>query len=222
VPCYVGQMAERTYTDDQVREILRRAVEQGTGTGGLGRDDLVAAAGDVGIAPEAVDAAIAARETETELKEERAKLQRERRQGLASAFSTWAIVNTGLFGIDWATGGGWWFYWPLGTWGIALALRLKGELFADPADDRKAAERRVQLRRRQREREQAEARRERARKQRQGSGGLEGVVERGVEELLGAAARRIAGVRVDAGHEAEENEPSAEPGARERARGRQR
>jgi hypothetical protein len=215
-------MPERTYTDAQVREILRRAVEQGTNTGGLGREDLIAAAGDVGIAPEAVDAAIVALETESELSEELAKLQRERRHDLASSFSTWAIVNAGLFGIDWATGGGWWFYWPLSTWGIALLLRLKGELFANRAGDRKAAERRVQLRHRQREREQAEARRERARKQRQDSSGLEGVIERGVEELLGAAARRIAGVRVDGGHETEENEPSAEPGARERARGRRR
>lgn len=215
-------MPERTYTDAQVREILRRAVAQGTDTGGLGREDLIAAARDVGIAAEAVDAAIVELETESELSEELVKLQRERRHELASSFSTWAIVNTGLFGLDWATGGGWWFYWPLGTWGIALLLRLKGELFANRASDRKAAERRVQLRRAQREREQAEARREQARKQRQDSSGLEGVIERGVQELLGAAARRIAGVRVDVGHEAEENERYSEPGGRERSRGRSR
>ena len=222
MPCYVGQMPERTYTEAQVREILRRAVERGTDTGGLGREDLVAAAGDVGIAPEAVDAAIVELETEGELNEELAKLQRERRNGLASAFSTWAIVNAGLFGIDWATGGGWWFYWPLGSWGIVLLLHLKGALFADPASDRKAAERRVQLRRRQREREQAEARREQARKQRSNSSGLEGVIERGVEELLGAAARRVAGVRVNVGHEGEERDQAPETGGRERSRDRGR
>jgi len=214
-------MPERTYTDAQVREILRRAVEQGTDRGGLGREDLIAAARDVGIAPEAVDAAIAELETEHELSEEMAKLQRERRHDLASSFTTWAIVNAGLFGIDWATGGGWWFYWPLGTWGIALLLRLKGELFANRARDRKTAERRVELRRRQREREQAEARRQRERTRRQDSSGLEGVIERGVEELLGAAARRIAGVRVDAGP-LEDEEHSSDGGARGRARGRRR
>ena len=221
-------MPERTYSDAQVREILRRAVEQGTDSGGLGRDDLVAAAGDVGIAPEAVDAAIAELETTHELNEEVAKLQRERRHELASAFSTWAIVNAGLFGIDWATGGGWWFYWPLGTWGIVLLLRLKGEVFANRAHDRKAAERRVELRRRQREREQAEARRQRERARRLDSSGLEGVIERGVEELLGAAARRIAGVRVDASRsvveepvveEGHEDAHSRDPRARGRSRG---
>jgi len=162
------------------------------------------------------------RRVETELSDEMAKLQRERRHDLASSFGTWAIVNAGLFGIDWATGGGWWFYWPLSAWGIALLLRLKGELFANRTGDRKAAERRVQLRRRQREREQAEARREQARKQRQDSSGLEGVIERGVEELLGAAARRIAGVRVDTAHDADEKDRYPEPGVRERARGRGR
>jgi hypothetical protein len=210
-------MAERTYTDAQVREILRRAVEQGTDNGRLGRDDLIAAARDVGIAAEAVEAAITEVETEHELTEEMAKLQRERRHELASSFGTWAIVNAGLFGIDWATGGGWWFYWPLGTWGIALLLRLKGEVFANRARDRKAAERRMELRRRQREREQAEARRQRSR--RTDSSGLEGVIERGVEELLGAAARRIAGVRVDGGALEEEDERSSDSRAGGRSRG---
>jgi hypothetical protein len=208
-------MAERTYTDEQVREILRRAVQRGSDTGGLAREDLLAAAGDVGIAPEAVDAAILELESEGELKEELSTLQRERRHGLASAFATWGIVNAGLFGIDWVTGGGWWFYWPLGSWGIVLLLRLKGEMFADRDRDRKEAQRRLEQRRRRREREQAEARRQRERAQRQNSGGLEAVIERGVEDLLGAAARRIAGVRVDDG--AAEAEHDREP-----ARGRRR
>jgi 2TM domain len=212
-------MAERTYTDEQVREILRRAVERGSDTGGLAREDLLAAAGDVGIAPEAVDAAILELEAEGELKEELSTLQRERRHGLASAFATWAIVNAGLFGIDWATPGGPWFFWPLGAWGIALLLRLKGEVFANRERDRKEAGRRLEQRRRRREREQADARRLRERAQRQNSGGLEGVIERGVEDLLGAAARRIAGVRVEDGA-AEERDYGPEPGARDRARAR--
>src|SRR3954462_7475429 len=97
-PCSGGQMPERTYTEAQVREILRRAGERGTDAGGLGREDLIAAAGDGGMAPGAVDVAIGGLEEGTELTEELVKLQRERRQGLPSSFSTWAIVNTGLFG----------------------------------------------------------------------------------------------------------------------------
>jgi hypothetical protein len=213
-------MPERTYTDAQVREILRRAVERGTDAGGLGHDDLMAAAREVGIGPEAVETAITELEAEGELQEELAKLRGERRHDLASNFVTWAIVNAGLFGIDWATGGGWWFYWPLGTWGIFLLLRLKGEIFSNPAGDRRTAERRIELRRRRLEREQAEARRRSEREKRQGSGGLEGVIERGVEELLGAAARRIAGrVRVETG-ELFDDEPEARGDARRRRRWR--
>jgi len=209
-------MPERIYTDAQVREILRRAVERGTDAGGLGHDDLMAAAGEVGIAPEAVETAITELEAEGELQEELAKLRSERRHDLASHFATWAIVNAGLFGIDWATGGGWWFYWPLGSWGIFLLLRLKGEVFAKPAEDRRTAERRMELRQRRREREQAEARRRSERAKRQDSSGLEGVIERGVEELLGAAARRIAGrVRVETG-ELFDDESEARGGARRR------
>src|SRR5690349_10992888 len=174
------------------------------------------AAREVGIEPEAVERVITELEAEVQLKEELTKLRSERRRDLASNFATWAIVNTGLFGIDWATGGGWWFFWPLGSWGIFLLLRLKGELFANATQDRQMAERRIELRRRQREREQAEARRRSEREKRQGSGGLEGVIERGVEELLGAAARRIAGrVRVEAG-ELFDDEPEARRGARRR------
>lgn len=205
-------MAERTYTDEQVREIMRRAVERGTtGSGGLGRDDLIAAAQDVGIAPEAVEAAIAEVETEGELREEIVQLKRERRQGLVSNVSTWAIVNAGLFGVDWATGGGWWFQFPLICWGIPLLLGLKGHLFTNEVADRRAAERRVLQRRRKREAAQAELRRVQARAKRQDSSGLEGVIERGVEDLLGAAARRISGVRVEErAEELERDEPGAQ------------
>ena len=212
-------MADRTYTDEQVREIMRRAVERGTHTGGLGRDDLIAAARDVGIAPEAVEAAIAEVESEGELREELAQLKRERQRSLASNISTWGIVNAGLFGVDWVTGGGWWFHFPLICWGIPLLLSLKGHLLPNEEADRRAAERRVVQRRRKRERLQAELRRERERARRKDSSGLEGVIERGVEELLGAAARRLAGVRVD--DHADELERD-EPGAHQHSRSRRR
>jgi hypothetical protein len=33
------------------------------------------------------------------------------------------LVNAGLFVVDLLTGDGWWFYWPLLGWGIALAIQ---------------------------------------------------------------------------------------------------
>jgi hypothetical protein len=214
------RMPERTYTDEQVREILRRAVERSAGTGGIDREDLIAAATDVGIEADAVHTAIVELERERELQEEVAKLKRERRRSLASNFGSWAIVSSGLFGIDWATGGGWWFYWPLGGWGLLLLLELKGLLLANPAGDEEQAVRRIAQRGRQRQREQAEQRRQHERERRQGLGGLEGAVERGVEELLGAAARRIAGVRVHVDANDHSADPVSDPSRREPARGR--
>lgn len=210
------RMAERTYTDEQVREILRRAVERSDGPGGIDREDLIAAAADVGIPADAVHTAIVELERESELKEELTKLRGERRRSLASNFGSWAIVSSGLLGIDWATGDGWWFFWPVGGWGVLLLLELKGLLLANPTRDQEAAARRLAHRERQRQREQAEQRRQHERERRKGLGGLEGVVERGVEELLSAAARRVAGVRV----QADEHDREAEAPSREPARGR--
>jgi len=214
------RMPERTYTDEQVREILRRAVERSDGPGGVGREDLLAAAADVGINAEAVHTAIVELEHESGLKEELAKLRRERRRSLASNFGSWAIISSGLLGIDWATGDGWWFFWPAGGWGILLLLELKGLLLANPTRDQEEAARRIAHRERQRQREQAEQRRQHERERRQGRGGLEGVVERGVEELLSAAARRVAGVRVHADANERNVDPVSDPARGEPTRGR--
>lgn len=213
-------MPERTYTDEQVREILRRAVERSEGPGGINREDLIAAAADVGIDTEAVHTAIVELEHEGELKEELAKLGRDRRRSLASNFGSWAIISSGLLGIDWATGDGWWFFWPVGGWGVLLLLELKGLLLANPTRDQEEAARRIAHRERQRQREQAEQRRLHERERRKGLGGLEGVVERGVEDLLSAAARRVAGVRVQVEDSARNAGSASETSHREPARGR--
>jgi hypothetical protein len=97
---------------------------------------------------------------------------------------------------DLASGGGWWFYWPLGAWSIALLLRLKGEFFARPAEERKVALKRLEERYRERERKAAAERKRQEQLKREHSRGLEGVVERGVEELLRPAAHRVSGWRV--------------------------
>jgi len=35
---------------------------------------------------------------------------------------SYVVVNAALFVIDWLTGGGWWFYWPMLGWGVGLAI----------------------------------------------------------------------------------------------------
>jgi hypothetical protein len=213
-------MPDRTYTDAEVREILRRAVERGNVSGGLAREDLIAAAQDAGISASAVETAIRELDGERDLNEEIAKLSRERRHEATSSVATWGIVNTGLFAIDWANGGGWWFYWPLCIWGLFVGLKLKGALLPNPAHERQEAERRLARRERQRERERAEARRREAQASKQVRGGLDGVIERGVEDIFDAAARRIGGKRVAV--ESSEDDGASEERTAEPRRGARR
>ena len=41
------------------------------------------------------------------------------------------LVNSALFLIDWATPGGWWFFFPLFGWGIGLAAHITNVLSAE-------------------------------------------------------------------------------------------
>ncbi len=48
-------------------------------------------------------------------------------QGLYTHLLVYAVINAGLFLINWATrgpDGDWWFYWPLLGWGVAVAIHL--------------------------------------------------------------------------------------------------
>lgn len=48
-------------------------------------------------------------------------------QGLYIHIMVFAVVNLGLFGINYLTRGDdgvWWFYWPLLIWGIGLAIHV--------------------------------------------------------------------------------------------------
>lgn len=48
-------------------------------------------------------------------------------QGLYIHFLVFALINGGLFVINWVTRGdegSWWFQWPLMIWGLALVIHL--------------------------------------------------------------------------------------------------
>jgi hypothetical protein len=48
-----------------------------------------------------------------------------------------------LFIIDWATGDGWWFYWPLFGWGMGVALHALGVFVLDRAFGAEWEERKI-------------------------------------------------------------------------------
>lgn len=45
--------------------------------------------------------------------------------------SVYALVNAGLFTIDALSPGGWWFFWPLMGWGVAVVAHWSS-VFAAP------------------------------------------------------------------------------------------
>jgi len=180
-------MAERLYSDDEVQEILRVAIEREQGDrAGLAREEIAAAATEIGIDPDSIDRAIFQLESQREIDAEVAALRAARRRALRSHLSTWAIVNTLLFAIDWIGGGGFWFYWPLLGWGIGVALQARAVFFADPKKERARAERRLARRERKQARHSRRLRRKHAETK------LEAAIEQGVADVLTAAANRVA------------------------------
>ncbi len=67
-------------------------------------------------------------------------------QGYYTHLLVYAVVNAGLFLINWFTrgdSGTWWFYWPLIGWGIGLAIHTMvvfGGVFGEGWKRRKADE----------------------------------------------------------------------------------
>jgi hypothetical protein len=196
----------RSYTDEELEAILRRAIERQTAAGdGFGHDELVAAAREVGLDEDAVERAIAELSDERSEQQIRDGIRRRRRERWLRHLITYLAVVGGLLGLHaMAIGGvGTWVFWVAFGWGIGLVLDTYNKLRA-PTDEEVDRERR-RLNRHERRRARAEARREakrrraeertqrRARGERrsQTSEQLERVIDEGVSLLLGAAAKKI-------------------------------
>lgn len=67
-------------------------------------------------------------------------------QGLYIHFLVFAVINAGLFALNWVTradNGSWWFLWPLLIWGIGLIVHVLVTVV--PVFSPEWAERRAQL-----------------------------------------------------------------------------
>jgi hypothetical protein len=94
-------MAQRSYTRDEMEEILRRAAERTQeAEDGVRHDDLVAAAREVGIDPDAIDAALAELGEEKTAEAAAARWTRDARRRFVSHFSTYAIVMAFLVSLN--------------------------------------------------------------------------------------------------------------------------
>jgi hypothetical protein len=76
---------------------------------------------------EAHDTTAAGDASPADVEYQRARERAKQVQGLYTHLLVYAVINAGLFLINWATrgpDGAWWFYWPLLGWGVAVAIHL--------------------------------------------------------------------------------------------------
>jgi hypothetical protein len=149
-----------TYSQDEVNEIIRRALDkQAERADHLDHDDLVAIADEAGIDRESLDRATTElardRDRRSSKAEEAHEIAAERMIQLKSfgaSLLSHAIVNGILYYIDTTYFAGVWFKWPLLGSAVLLAFRLRHVL--DP-HDKLLRRRRKEERRRERERRRA-------------------------------------------------------------------
>jgi hypothetical protein len=182
-------MTEQRYSRQDVDAILGRALEREHRPDELTHDELVEAAREVGVTPEAIERAatevMAERRDREELSAARVREWRE----FFAHLIPFVLVNALLITINFFTGPFPWALFPLFGWGIGLASHLYAVAVPDPE---KLARRRA----RQQERER---RRQTKRQLKAGAKEFEHAVGEGVAALLHVAAERIA-ERAEASH----------------------
>jgi len=131
-----------SYADDEVREIIERALKEQP-AGGVSHQDLLSIGAGVGLSPRTVESA-ARQVTEARLTTAATKrvVSRRRRTLAAHAF-VYLAVNALLFAINFlTTPGEWWVLFPAFFWGLALLLHAGFGLFAPISERRLISERR--------------------------------------------------------------------------------
>lgn len=194
-------VSKPTYTQEEVNEILKRALAQEASKERvLDHDDLVDIAQEAGIDRAALERAMAEiaqeRVSERARQDMAADLEAERRVQLkrfAASLISYAAFNAVIYFVCLRTGGDW-FVWPLLGCAAILALKLRNVIF--PYE-------KIEHRRRKNERERARALRKAEReafKQKllgmtvrptDNAKAFENVVQVGVSALLSIAERKL-------------------------------
>jgi hypothetical protein len=188
-------LTSASYDDEEVREILRRALAEDSG---LGHDELAAAAAEVGIGSERFERAAKAVRGERSRTAAIERRRSKRRKGLVKTGATYAAINLFLFAIDMLSGGGWWFQWPLVSMLFLYVMQWIGHFSADDesAVIREEAKRAKKLRKRSRKERRRQRALERQRRKRRGKARLkdaEDAFEEAVEQGLAALFESMAG-----------------------------
>ncbi len=200
-----GEHVSETYDDDEVREILHRALTE-EDDAGLTHAELADIAAEVGVSTADLEAAAASvrseREERSEEDEARAVLAKKtsrRRRGFLRHALTWAVVSTGLFLLDSVVPGSSWWFFPAIGWGIAVALQGVGVFLRDEDADLDREIKRLRRKKIRLEREAAQRAKAAKRKKRKKGGDVlavaeaafEDAIDRGLALLLQKAAEKL-------------------------------
>jgi hypothetical protein len=195
--------SKRTYTQEEVTEILKRAMkQQSMQKQGLSHEELVEMANEVGIDRAAVESAtaelvetradeLARQEQETELAQQRSRLF----NGFVSSLLFYLVLCGALFFIDTKFTGGQWYYWPALGCAIALVMQLRSVLFPQ----RSILRRKARERKRAQHEERRALRRARQRQLRQAFG-LDPHIEMSGPEAIASRAALEAEMHERRGH----------------------
>lgn len=110
----------RRYTDEEARAVFDRALSADSDAG-IGHEELVAAAAEVGLSREAVERAIGEMEVAKAERETKHAILARRRRRFVNHLVPFVAVNGFLFLINSLTSpGAWWCLFPLFAWGLGL------------------------------------------------------------------------------------------------------
>jgi hypothetical protein len=136
-----------SYADDEVRDIIERALKGEPSASGVSHEDLLSIGAGVGLSPAAIEAA--AREvTEARLTATASKrVLSRRRRGVVAHGLAYAVVNALLFAVNFlTTPGEWWVLFPVFFWGLGLLLHAGFGLSKRVSERRLTREKRRLLR----------------------------------------------------------------------------
>lgn len=191
------------YSREEMEEILRRALRSDDES--VSHEDLLAAAQEVGIDPDAVEKAAADLAAERAAGQREAVVLAEHRRGLWRAFWRFLAINGFMAAVDALAGPGWWFHWVTLVTGAFLVLRAI-KAFHPSERDLQKAERKLQKREEERlwRKDRKAWHQLREKRKRETKEKFEAAVEEGVEALLHNISQHISGkqtaeprVRVD-------------------------
>jgi len=124
----MNEFSSKKFSKDEVDRIIRRALKLNK-EDSISHQELMETAGEFGIDPQTLEAAI--EEDKEEFQRERARKKQLLRRKAHFHRHLWSylIVIGALLLINLLTPGPWWFQWPALGWGIGLAFKFKAAYF---------------------------------------------------------------------------------------------